>query len=129
MKYVYKKSEVDAYYGKNPERILRVWFDATKGPHKVSCGSTEIPVGSMLPFHSHETEEELMFVYKGTGVAEIETGEKFDLEPETAVYMPPGLKHTFHNTGDEPLCFAFFYAPPGPEQGVFKLQKMESEDK
>ena len=125
MKYVYTKKEVDAYYGENPERILRVWFDKSNGPQQVSCGSTEIPVGSKLPFHSHETEEELMFVYKGNGIAEIETGETFNLEPETAIFMPPGLKHTFINTGNEPLCFCFFYAPSGPEQAVFKLQKME----
>ncbi len=126
MKYVYKKAEVPAYYGKNPERILRVWLDPSKGVSNVSCGSTEIPVGSEIPYHSHETEEEVMFIYRGIGEAEIETGEKFPLEPETVVYIPPKLKHIFRNTGDEPLCFAFFYAPPGPEQGVFKLEKMDS---
>ena len=125
MKYVFPKKDVPAYYGDNPKRILRVWIDASKGAQKVSCGTTEIPVGSEIPYHSHSTEEEVMFIYKGTGVAEIETGEQFPLEPETAVFMPPGLKHIFRNTGNEPLCFAFFYAPPGPEQAVFKLQKME----
>ena len=34
------------------------------------------------------------------------------------VFVPPGLKHTFKNTGNEPLRFAFFYSPAGPEQNI-----------
>ncbi len=124
MRYVYPKQSVQAYRGNNPDRILRIFIDNEAGATRISCGATEIPVGSEIPYHSHEESEEVMFIYRGSGVAEVETGESFPLEPETAVFMPPGLRHIFRNTGKEPLCFAFFYAPPGPEQGIRNLQKM-----
>jgi mannose-6-phosphate isomerase-like protein (cupin superfamily) len=83
----------------------------------VSGGTVEIPVKSEIPYHVHDKEEEIMFIYKGEGVAVIE-GDTFPLEPETMVFIPPGVKHQFKNTGSGPLSFAFFYAPPGPEQNV-----------
>jgi mannose-6-phosphate isomerase-like protein (cupin superfamily) len=83
----------------------------------VSGGTVEIPVKSEIPYNVHDKEEEIMFIYKGEGVAVIE-GDTFPLEPETMVFIPPGVKHQFKNTGSGPLSFAFFYAPPGPEQNV-----------
>ncbi len=120
MKYVFTKKDAFRVELKNPERNAHIWIDAERGAKHLSGGTTDIPVGSELPYHVHENEEEIMFIYQGKGVALIE-GESFHLEPEMMVFVPPGLKHTFRNTGTEMLSFAFFYAPPGPEQNIRKL--------
>ena len=44
------------------------------------------------------------------------------LEPETMVFVPPGVEHQFKNNGSEPLRFVFFYAPPGPEQAIRTIE-------
>jgi mannose-6-phosphate isomerase-like protein (cupin superfamily) len=122
MKYVFSKKDALRADLDNPRRTAFVWVDVEQGAKKLSGGSAEIPVGSELPYHIHESEEEMMFIYKGTGVA-VADGVESPLGPETMVFMPPGVRHTFKNTGTEPLCFAFFYSPPGPEQNIRRLAK------
>jgi mannose-6-phosphate isomerase-like protein (cupin superfamily) len=117
MKYVFVKKDAFRAELKNPERAAHIWIDKEKGANNLSGGSVDIPAGSELPYHAHEKEEEMMFIYEGRGTAVIE-GESFPLEPETMVFVPPGIKHTFKNTGKGPLRFTFFYAPPGPEQNI-----------
>jgi mannose-6-phosphate isomerase-like protein (cupin superfamily) len=117
MKYVFYKKEVFRSDLENPTRTAYIWVDKEQGAKHVSGGSVDIPAKSELAYHSHEKEEEIMFVYKGRGVAIVE-GVSYPVEPETMVFVPPGLKHQFKNTGSESLSIAWFYAPPGPEQGV-----------
>ena len=117
MKYVFHKKDAFRADLENPTRTSYIWVDKEHGAKNISVGSCEIPPGSGLSFHAHEKEEEVMFVYKGRGVFIVEE-ETFPVEPETVVFAPLGRKHRFQNTGSEPLCFAFFYAPPGPEQAV-----------
>lgn len=120
MRHVFTKKDAFRVELKNPERHAHIWIDGERGARNLSGGTTDIPVGSELPYHVHEDEEEIMFIYRGKGVAVIE-GETFSIEVETMVFVPPGLRHTFRNTGTEMLSFAFFYAPPGPEQKIRKL--------
>jgi mannose-6-phosphate isomerase-like protein (cupin superfamily) len=122
MNYVFAKKDAFHAEMKNPSRNTHIWVDHEKGAKNISGGSCDIPVGSELPYHVHEKEEEIMFIYKGKGVVVVE-GETFPLEPETMVFIPPGLKHTFKNTGSELLSFAFFYAPAGPEQNIRKAPR------
>lgn len=123
-KYLVKKTECLVAKAKDPERTLYLYVDKETGAKNLSGGSADIPVNSELPYHSHESEEEIMFIYRGKGQLVVE-GETFELVPETMVFIPKGLKHTFKNTGEEPLSFCFFYAPPGPEQNI---RKMVTED-
>ena len=46
------------------------------------------PTGSELPYHVHEKEEEIMFIYQGKGVAVIE-GETFPSRPKPWSLFPP----------------------------------------
>jgi len=121
MQYVFTKKDTITVKAENPTRIVSLWVDKERGAKNVSGGTAEIPVGSELPYHTHEVEE-LMFIYKGKGEAVIE-GQTSPLAPETMVFTPPGVKHTFKNTGSEPLTFAFFYAPPGAEQLIREWAK------
>ena len=119
-KYLVKKAEAIVAKAEDPKRTLYVYADEELGANNLSGGSADIPVNSQLPYHVHESEEEMMFIYRGTGELVVE-GETFPLEPETMVFIPKGLKHTFKNTGEEPLSFCFFYAPPGPEKNIRKM--------
>jgi len=114
MQYVFTKKDTLSVKAENPARTVYLWVDKERGAKDISCGSTEVPVGSELPYHTHEVEE-IMFIYKGKGEAVFE-GQTSPLAPETVVFAPPGVKHTFKNTGSEPLVFTWCYAPPGAEQ-------------
>jgi mannose-6-phosphate isomerase-like protein (cupin superfamily) len=119
MKSVFYKEDALYFDLKDPDREVFLWVDKNRGAKHISAGTGEVPAGSAFVYHSHDVEE-MMFIYRGEGVAIVE-GETFRLEPETMVFMPPGVKHQFRNTGHEPLAFAFFYAPPGPEQVYYTI--------
>lgn len=120
MAYVFTKKDAFRIELKNPARNAHIWIDRERGAQNLSGGTTDIPVGSELPYHVHENEEGILFIYRGKGIA-VSEGETFPLEAETMVFVPPGLRHTFRNTGTERLSFVFFYTPPGPEQNIRKL--------
>lgn len=63
----------------------------------------EVGPGGRTPNHVHEWEHEV-FVLEGEGVAESETGER-RIGPGIALYVPPGERHGFVNTGNGTLRF------------------------
>ncbi len=120
MKYVLTKGDALRYDLENPARSVYIWVDEQRGAKNISAGTAEVPVNGELSYHSHEVEE-IMLIYGGEGVAVVD-GNTFPVEPETMVYVPPGIRHKFRNTASEPLIFAFFYAPPGTEQ-IYRRMK------
>ncbi len=61
----------------------------------------EIEPGGQTPLHSHEWEHEI-FILSGSGICVSTEGET-PVGVHDAVFVPPGEKHCFRNTGDEML--------------------------
>ncbi|UCG42699.1 MAG: cupin domain-containing protein [candidate division WOR-3 bacterium] len=66
--------------------------------------------GDRIPLHAHDYEHEV-FVLEGTGRALTETGSR-DLVPGDYVFVEPGEKHGFENTGT--ALFRFICVIPNP---------------
>jgi quercetin dioxygenase-like cupin family protein len=71
----------------------------------------ELPAGGCSPHHEHWWEHEV-FVLAGEGMLRTEEGEHA-LEPGSVVFVPGGLRHQFHNTGEG--VFRFICLIPHPE--------------
>jgi len=76
-----------------------------------SMGQNVTAVGSQIPEHAHESSEEGMYIVSGQGRLITEEG-KEELRAGMAIYMPPGVKHSILNTGDEELKLIWVYSPP-----------------
>ncbi len=63
----------------------------------------EVEPGCNTPFHTHGFEHEV-YILAGRGEVRGADGET-PVEPGTAVYVEPGERHGFFNTGDEALRF------------------------
>ena len=78
------------------------------------------PNEGLVP-HIHPESEEVYYVIEGKGTVYIgEERKEIPIEPEMALYMPPGTIHGVKNTGKEKLIVAFFVAPgrePAEEVG------------
>ena len=69
------------------------------------------PDEGLVP-HIHPESEEVYYVIEGKGTIYIgEERREIPIEPETALYIPPGTIHGVKNTGKEKLVVAFFVAP------------------
>ena len=71
--------------------------------------------GGMVPIHTHENEQEAMYIISGKGKAII-GGEEFDIESDTVITAPPGVPHGMQNSGNDALKFIWVYCPPLPQQ-------------
>ncbi len=68
----------------------------------------EVDPDGHTPFHDHPWEHEV-FVLTGSGVVRTEEG-THTLRPGSVAFIPPGVRHTFENTGDG--VFAFLCVVP-----------------
>ena len=84
------------------------------GVENLSMGMNVTEVGSMIPEHSHEDSEEVLFLISGRAKLVIEGEGEWEIGPETAFYSPKGKKHRLENIGDEPLTLVWVYCPPLP---------------
>ncbi len=66
------------------------------------------------PYHYHARSENIYVVLEGTVWAIVE-GEKYILEKDDVVFIPPGVKHAAGNGGTVPARVIEIYAPPGPD--------------
>lgn len=75
-----------------------------------------------IPEHVHQTQAEILFVTQGSGSLTLQ-GQAVSLGPGHAVYLPPGVRHSFKATSKDILTALRSYLPPGPEQRVQLGQK------
>jgi len=78
------------------------------------------PDEGLVP-HVHPESEEVYYVVEGKGTVCIgEERREIPIEPEIALYIPPGTIHGVKNTGKEKLVVAFFVAPGKEPTKVIK---------
>jgi mannose-6-phosphate isomerase-like protein (cupin superfamily) len=93
-------------------RETRVISGAGGLPSKrFATGYVVVQPGGEVPAHGH-AQEEVYFVLKGHGQITVDDT-VYEVEPLSAVYIPPGARHHLVNTGEAQLKFVFTYAPGG----------------
>ncbi|HEX2976890.1 MAG TPA: cupin domain-containing protein [Bacteroidales bacterium] len=108
-----KVIRIDEVKGVSPDPFRMSWqliSEKMVDAQNLSMGLNETYPGGMVPEHTHETEEEVNFVFSGRGkfVAE---GKEFPIEPGICIYTPPGIAHKIVNDGDEVIRFMWIFAP------------------
>lgn len=98
-----------------PDRVSKILIcEHTVGAKQISMGTNVTEIGSRIPIHKHEEQEEAMYVISGTGKL-VCNGSEYDLKPGTAIFSPKGVEHEIINTGDEPFKIVWAYSPPLPD--------------
>jgi mannose-6-phosphate isomerase-like protein (cupin superfamily) len=69
--------------------------------------------------HKHDIIEQVYYFLSGRGLLTLD-GEPRIIEPNTAVFIPPGVVHAIENTGLEDLVFIVVSSPP---QELSRLDK------
>lgn len=75
-------------------------------------GTQTVAPGCFVREHAHSAHEELILVFGGEGVAEVE-GVEHPMQPGTSLYLAQGERHKFVSTSDEPLRFFWVLMPGG----------------
>ena len=99
------------------EKILGGPIKPVVNPKTVGSKNMVFALGIFNPdeglvSHKHPQSEEVYYIIHGNGTVYIgEEREEKNIEPEMALYIPPGAIHAVKNTGKEKLVIAFFVAP------------------
>ena len=108
-----KAADVEGEF-RNPPRTSKLLLAPKFGGVKNLSMGMNITVGSMIPDHTHEESEEVLFLISGRAKLVLEGEGEWEIGPETAFYSPLGVKHRLENIGDEPLKIVWVYCPPLP---------------
>lgn len=84
------------------------------GLRKLSCSQTILEPGESSESHTYPTHEAVYYVVDGRGVFTrvVEDAKwAYIVQPDSIIWLPPGLPHNFRNTGDSPLRYIGFLAP------------------
>jgi mannose-6-phosphate isomerase-like protein (cupin superfamily) len=60
--------------------------------------------------HVHQVQEQVYYVLEGEGVLTLDDERRL-MRPHDFVYVPPGVRHSFHNTGTSGLVFLVITTP------------------
>lgn len=74
--------------------------------HRISCYAPMAYVED----HVHEVQEQIYHVLEGEGLITLD-GEKQVMRKHDYVFIPPGVVHSFENTGTSPLIFLVITTP------------------
>ena len=69
------------------------------------------PPSGYVDLHVHDVAEQIYYFLEGTGLAEL-GDEKQIIEPNTVMYVAPGVPHAVANTGFKNLVFIVVTSPP-----------------
>lgn len=74
--------------------------------HRISCYQPMAHVGE----HVHRVQEQIYHVIEGEGMLTLDD-RKLVLRRHDYVFVPPGIRHSFTNTGLQPLVFLVITTP------------------
>src|SRR5262249_23593590 len=81
---------------------------------KAAVDYVRFEAGAPIPDHAHDGSDEIIYIYEGKGELTLD-GQKLPIGPTTAIYIPPGAKHSLV-VSDQQIQAIQFYTPSGPEQ-------------
>lgn len=80
--------------------------------NRFAMGTQTVAPRSFIREHTHDRNEEIIFVVKGRGIARMD-GVDHPLEEGSCVFIGHDRKHHFLNPHDEPLTFLWLFMPGG----------------
>jgi quercetin dioxygenase-like cupin family protein len=105
--------------GGGSQLLIKATSDDTAGSFFLS--ETTLAAGFPgPPLHRHERLHDMFYVLEGTLTMDVD-GARHELGAGSFACVPPGVAHTFANTGDAPVRFLNFNTPGGFERYMREL--------
>jgi len=99
--------------------------DVALAPHIVQMeapfglGTQSVAPGGYVREHTHDRNEEAVYVIEGHGRAVVD-GKEFKIGPDSVIFLPKNTRHMFINDGETRLRWVWLIVPNGLED-FFRL--------
>jgi quercetin dioxygenase-like cupin family protein len=95
-----------------PGRTLTVLFSPDNGSDQMTVAISKVPAGGMLPWHSHDSSDEIIYIIEGEGIASHESlKDPVKIYPGMSLHMPKGKKHSIENKGNREMRLCCSFSP------------------
>jgi mannose-6-phosphate isomerase-like protein (cupin superfamily) len=100
-------------------------IDVALAPHIVpmdqpfGLGTQSVAPGGYVREHTHDRNEEAVYVIEGHGRAVVD-GKEFPIGPDSVIFLPKNMRHMFINDGETRLRWVWLIVPNGLED-FFRL--------
>ncbi len=90
------------------------------GPETTGSSRVDFRISRYAPMayvqeHVHQVQEQVYYVLEGEGVLTLDDARHL-MRPHDYVYVPPGVRHSFTNTGTNGLVFLVVTTPAMDEE-------------
>jgi mannose-6-phosphate isomerase-like protein (cupin superfamily) len=89
---------------------------ARSGSRRVDFRISHYAPAAYVGEHVHRVQEQVYYVLEGEGMLALDGAERL-MRPHDYVYVPPGVHHSFTNTGLVGLVFLVITTPADDEEG------------
>jgi mannose-6-phosphate isomerase-like protein (cupin superfamily) len=92
------------------------------GPGTTGSARVDFRISRYAPMayvqeHVHKVQEQVYYVLEGEGILTLDDTKNL-MRPHDYVYVPPGVRHSFTNTGTQGLVFLVITTPASDEEEV-----------
>ena len=90
-----------------------------------SIGTQTVAPGCFIREHTHDRNEEIIFVVSGRGFVKLD-GQELPLEVGSCVFLGHNRRHQFINAGPEPMTFVWYFMPGGLDDFFAQIGRRRS---
>ncbi len=87
----------------------------TTGSRRIDFRISRYAPMAYVQEHVHQVQEQVYYVLEGEGLLTLDK-ERHLMRPHDYVYVPPGVRHSFTNTGLDGLVFLVITTPASDEE-------------
>ena len=92
------------------------------GPEATGSSRVDFRISRYAPAayvgeHVHKVQEQVYYVLEGEGILTLDDTKNL-MRPHDYVYVPPGVRHSFTNTGTQGLVFLVITTPASDDEEV-----------
>jgi len=87
----------------------------TTGSEKVDFRISRYAPMAYVQEHVHKVQEQVYYVLEGEGILTLDD-QRHLMRPHDYVFVPPGIRHSFTNTGTNGLVFLVVTTPASDEE-------------
>lgn len=92
------------------------------GPETTGSSRVDFRISRYAPMayvqeHVHKVQEQVYYVLEGEGILTLDDTKNL-MRPHDYVYVPPGVRHSFTNTGTQGLVFLVITTPASDDEEV-----------
>jgi len=90
------------------------------GPETTGSSKVDFRISRYAPMayvqeHVHQVQEQVYYVLEGEGILTLDDTKNL-MRPHDYVYVPPGVRHSFTNTGTDGLVFLVITTPASDDE-------------